>query len=126
VTEVSAFYSAEAAGAPREFWLTLDGAYGRIEDPRRARNHMLETAAGAPGVKVVKKPELIVLRDDTQKKPPVLFKCQALSIRDRTFAMCAWADSGVRALVTIAGDRLLTAAGKANSLREYVQLGDGF
>jgi hypothetical protein len=40
--------------------------------------------------------------------------------------MCAWADSGVRALVTIAGDRLLTAAGKANSLRDYVQLNKGF
>ncbi|WP_329365068.1 hypothetical protein [Streptomyces sp. NBC_01483] len=122
VTEVSAFYSAEAAGASRELWLALDGAYGRIKDPRRARNHMLETAAGAPGVKVVKKPQLIVLRE----KQPVLFKCQALSIRDRTFAMCAWADSGVRALVTIAGDSLLGAAGNANALRDYVQLGDGF
>ncbi|MEU9537940.1 hypothetical protein [Streptomyces mirabilis] len=125
VTEVSALYRPAVSGYPYD-WLTLDGAYGRIEDPRRARNHMLETAAGAPGVKVVKKPELIVLRDDTQKKQPVLFKCQALSIRNRTFAMCAWADSGVRALVTIAGDSLLTAAGKANSLRHYVQLNRGF
>jgi hypothetical protein len=66
VTEVSALYRPTAPGDPHD-WLTLDGAYGRIEDPRRARNHMLETAAGAPGVKVVKKPELIVLRDDNEK-----------------------------------------------------------
>ncbi|MFF3737165.1 hypothetical protein [Streptomyces sp. NPDC002566] len=126
VTEVSAFYSAEAAGASSDLWVTLDGAYGRIEDPRRARNHMLETAAGAPGAKVVKEPQLIVLRDGSDEKHPVLFKCQALSIREQTVGMCAWADSGVRALVTSHDDDLLRAAGTASSLRAYVQMGEGF
>jgi hypothetical protein len=74
---------------------------------------MLETAAEAPGVKVVKKPQLILLRDGMEKKQPVLFKCQALSVRGRTVAMCAWADSGVRALVTSQRDSLLDAANTA-------------
>jgi hypothetical protein len=126
VTEVSAFYSAEAAGVSRELWLALDGAYGRIENPRRARNQMLETAAGAPGVTVVKEPQLILLKDGSDSKKPVLFKCQALSIRDQAVTMCAWADSGVRALVTTADDTLLAAAWNANGLRGYVQLGERF
>jgi hypothetical protein len=123
VTEVSAFYSAEAMGLPRESWMALDGAYGRIEDPRRARNHMLETAAGAPGAKVVKKPQLILERDGMAQKKLVLFKCQALSIQGQTVTMCAWADSGVRALVTSQGDSLLKAANTARALRDTVQLG---
>lgn len=122
VTEVSAFYSTEARGIPRKYWVALDGAHGRIDDPRRARNHMLETAAEAPGVKVVKKPQLILLRDGMEKKQPVLFKCQALSVRGRTVTMCAWADNGVRALVTSQRDSLLDAAKTARQLRDTVQL----
>lgn len=43
----------------------------------------------------------------------MLFKCQALTVGDRDVAMCAWADSGVRALVTVSGYDL-PAADKAS------------
>ncbi|MET8982041.1 hypothetical protein ABZX85_41260 [Streptomyces sp. NPDC004539] len=130
VTEVpSTFYSAKAAGVPPELWLTLDGAWGRIDDPRRARDHMLKTAAAAPGAKVTQKPQLIVLKGRFEKDKPTLFKCQELSLPelpapDRTVSMCAWADSGVRALVTVADDYLPSAAGEAARLRNTVQLGE--
>lgn len=127
-TEVSAYYSAEAAGAPKEAWLTVDGARGRIKDPRRARDHMLETAAGAPRAEVLQKPRLFLL-DGPDGNRPVLFKCQELRLpelpaEDRTVSMCAWADRGVRALVTVADDSLSRAAGTARQLRDAVQFGD--
>ncbi|MEU0059022.1 hypothetical protein [Streptomyces sp. NPDC006334] len=49
---------------------------------------------------------------------------QALSVRGRPVGMCAWADTGVRALVTVPGTRL--PAGHTVSVRDYVQLGNGF
>jgi len=126
---VSAYYSAEAAGAPKEMWLTVDGARGRIKDPRRARDHMLETAAAAPGAEVLQKPRLYLMNGDSGKKTLVLFKCQELRLpdlpaEDPTVSMCAWADSGVRGLVTVADDDLRRAVRTARMLRNAVQFGD--
>ncbi|WP_338683661.1 hypothetical protein QD712_24835 [Streptomyces acidiscabies] len=128
-TEVHVFYSSEMVGAPKENWLTVDGARGRIKDPRRARNHMLETAAAAPGVKVLQKPRLFLLNGEPGEKTPVLLKCQELYLpqlpaEDRTVGMCAWADHGVRALVTVADADLSRAAQTTRQLRDAVQFGD--
>lgn len=123
VTEVSGVYLPAPPGDPKD-WLTVNGAYGRIDDPRRARDHMLRTAAEAPGVKVVKAPQLILLKGDSDTRAPVLCKCQALSVRGRPVGMCAWADRGVRVLVTVPGTQL--PASRTVSVRDYVQLGTGF
>ncbi|MFJ9742934.1 hypothetical protein [Streptomyces sp. NPDC101166] len=123
VTEVSGIYLPAPPGDPKQ-WLTVNGAYGRIDDPRRARDHMLRTAAGAPGVTVVKRPRLVLLKEDSDAGTPVLCKCQALSVRGQLVGMCAWADTGVRALVTVPGTQL--PAGRTVSVRDYVQLGNGF
>ncbi|WP_416973939.1 hypothetical protein [Streptomyces sp. 4F14] len=128
-TEVHVFYSSEMAGAPKEGWLTVDGAKGRIKDPRRARNHMLETAAGAPGVEVLQKPRLILANGGPDQKTPVLFRCQELRLpdlpaEDPTVSMCAWADRGVRALVTVADADLNRAAHLTRQLRDAIQFGN--
>ncbi|MFF9812180.1 hypothetical protein [Streptomyces sp. NPDC014006] len=137
VTEVSGFfapYDDGPTGTPGQ-WLTVDGAHGRIEDPRRARDHMLRTAAEAPGVTVAEKPRLFLLKpEEGVRRDPVLFKCQVLVVRDQHVQQCAWADKGVRALLSTSGgpafrnsaDPLLGTAYDALSLRQYVQLGGGF
>ncbi|MEV0978103.1 hypothetical protein [Streptomyces sp. NPDC049915] len=137
VTEVSGFFAPyvdEPTGTPGQ-WLTVDGAYGRIEDPRRARDHMLRTAAGAPGATVAEKPRLFLLKSEEGiAKGPVLFKCQVIVVREQHVHQCAWADRGVRALLSTSGgpafsdsgDPLLGTAHDALSVREYVQLGGGF
>lgn len=128
VTAVSAYYATAADGGPSDGWLALDGAYGRIDDPRRARNRMLEEAARMPGARVVGERRLILLKGDDLDggHRPVLFACQTLSVEGRRFAQCAWADSGVRALVTGAERSLFGTAGYARALRDYVQLGNAF
>ncbi|MFF3849796.1 hypothetical protein [Streptomyces sp. NPDC002328] len=123
VTEVSGVYLPAPPQDPKN-WVTVNGAYGRIDDPRRARDHMLRTAAEAPGVKVLQAPRLILLKEDSATRALVLCKCQALSVRGRPVSMCAWADEGVRALVTVPGTQL--PASSTVSVRDYVQLGTGF
>lgn len=123
--EVSGLYLSNGSEPPAG-WLAVDGAYGRIEDPRRARDHMLRTAAEGPGVKVTGEPRLILLRDESEQKTSVLFKCQELVIRDQHVSQCAWADKGVRALYSGPRNTPLATAHKALSIREYVQLGGGF
>jgi hypothetical protein len=126
VEEVSGLYLPDGS-EPRVDWLAVDGAYGRIEDPRRARDHMLRTAAAAPGATVVEKPRLFLLKgQNSVSDDPVLFKCQVIRIRDQHVSQCAWADKGVRALCSRPHNALLETARRALSIREYVQLGGGF
>ncbi|POX48343.1 hypothetical protein C3489_27270 [Streptomyces sp. Ru71] len=137
VTDVFGFFAPYLdgpTGTPGQ-WLTVDGAYGRIEDPRRARDHMLRTAADAPGVTVAKQPRLFLLKGEGGTgKGPVLFKCQVLVVREEHVNQCAWVDRGVRVLLSTSGvpvaldsgDALLDTAYSALSVREYVQLGGGF
>ncbi|MGC9501605.1 hypothetical protein [Streptomyces sp. WG7] len=127
VTEVSGYYEpVPPEDYPTTGWIAAHGAYGRIEDPRRARDHMLRTAAGAPGVKVTGEPRLILLRDASDRKTPVLFTCQVLVVRDQDVTVCAWADKGVRALVARPGTSPWETADHALGVRLYAQLGEGF
>jgi hypothetical protein len=127
VTEVSGYYEpVPPADYSTSGWIAAHGAYGKIEDPCRARDHMLRTAAEAPGVEAIGEPRLILLKDDSDQRDPVLFKCQYLVIEHQDVTVCAWADKGVRALVGYPGHGHQITAAYALRVRTYAQLRTGF
>lgn len=102
MTEMHAYFSAEAAGGgvPVDQWIAVDGAYGSIRDPDRSRTRMLAEAARADGVTLTSPARESIVKDENGHKLKIA--CQRVTIAGEGFDMCAWADGNTRAVVTTA------------------------
>ncbi|MFJ9578956.1 hypothetical protein ACIRQF_21595 [Streptomyces sp. NPDC101191] len=122
MTPVSAFFSSAAAGGGigPDLWIAVDGAYGSIRDPDRARRRMLEEAARAEGVVLVRPPVERTEKGVDGRK--VTLACQSVTVRGEGFDMCAWADGNTRAVVTTAASARQGGAAVAVSVRDEMRL----
>ncbi|MGW4030587.1 hypothetical protein ACWEFL_14900 [Streptomyces sp. NPDC004838] len=102
-------------------FVIVSGLYGRIADPDRALDEILEGAGEAKGTEIA-----VPAKDYTPKGSEVRVRCQVMVSsqsdgRKATIPFCAWADENTNASVSMATPESLSMTPEAVDLKKVAE-----